>query len=421
SLAGLASAEGRAWLLWGSGGIGKTRTAVEVACALAEKGWQAFFVPRAGEVPNWRDSLPWWSRPERPTLLIVDYAEQRTGDELEALAREVKGAAGERHHPLALLFLMRANPEEPVARHVTGALKGANLRYDARAVPPLQDPADREALFCRARSLFRGQLAPPDAPPEVDYASEALPETPLALLALAVLAACGHRVARSGDEMAVLRDLWERWEQPRWERTLLAQGGADLLKTPEVWAEARERIEGALAAASLGRPFTAPEEVAEWWGAHFPFLARTARGKCVNPHWLARRLQSLFPAPEGAAGWHLPPIVPDPLADLVLARQGSNLGRLAASVLPAPEEIARALATARRLAEKTKGPIVVRWDQAGELAALVWPVHMVTEVLPRLSDAAVPGASEAAQAALDVATRWLKETARALSREAAVT
>ncbi|HXF69975.1 MAG TPA: hypothetical protein VNK89_09225, partial [Thermoflexus sp.] len=286
ALAGLAPAETRAWVLWGPGGIGKTRVAVEVARALEGKGWQAFFVPRAAEVPAWPEALHHWSRPERPTLLIVDYAEQRTGEELEALAQAVRAAAAERRSPLALLFLMRADPEEPVAGHVTGALKGADLRYDARPVPPLRAPEEREALFRQARQLFRERLAPPEAPPGVEYPPEALPETPLALLALAVLAAFGHRVAQSRDEVAVLTDLWERWEQPRWRRTLEAQGGADLLRTPEVWAEARERIEQALAAATLGRPFSSPEAVAAWWQAHYPFRARTARGETLDPLWL---------------------------------------------------------------------------------------------------------------------------------------
>ncbi|HXF68460.1 MAG TPA: tetratricopeptide repeat protein, partial [Thermoflexus sp.] len=108
--------------------------------------------------------------------------------------------------------------------------------------------------------------------------------------------------------------------------------------------------------------------------------------------------QSLFPAPERAAGWSLPPITPDPLADLVLARRGAALGELVSSVLPGPEEIPQ---------------------EVVELRALVWPIRMVVEVLPRLSDAAVPGASEAAQAALEAVARWLKETIQALPLEVA--
>jgi hypothetical protein len=418
SLKGLAPDGNRAWVLWGLGGAGKTRTAVEVAQALQAAGWQAFFVPPPIlPAAGWAQYLPIWSRPDRPTLLIVDYAEQRPADELRALAQAVREAAAERRFPLALLFLMRANPQEHAAGHLADALKEAWVRYETRMVPPMADPDDRQDLFCKARARFRAELAPSDAPPEVDYDPKALPRTPLALLALAVLAAHGHRVARSESEVEVMKTLWENWEQPRWRRTLEAQGGEELLQTPEVWHEARERIEQALAAASLGRPFTAPEEVAAWWEAHFPFRARTARGERLDPFWLAWRLQALFPT--AGETWRLPPISPDPLADVVLARFGRGLARLADSILPAPEEIEAADAAARRLAEEAGGMVILLVDPAGELAALVWPMYMVREIVPRLSDSAAPGAPETARAALEAVTRWLEKTVRALPDEVA--
>jgi tetratricopeptide (TPR) repeat protein len=251
----------------------------------------------------------------------------------------------------------------------------------------------------------------------VDYEPEDLPRTPLALLALAVLAAHGHRVVQSQDEVVILTDLWERWEQPRWKRTLEAQGGRELLQTPEVWDEARERIEQALAAASLGRPFTAPEEVAAWWEDHFPFRARTAEGKRLDPSWLARRLKVLFPAVGEA--WRLPPILPHPLADVALARFGADLSHLVDSILPAPEEIEKASLAIRRLVEGWERGEAPSPEQLGGLMIWIWPVYMVREVLPRLSAAAVPGASEAARAALEAATRWLEKAVEVLPEEVA--
>jgi tetratricopeptide (TPR) repeat protein len=393
ALKGPGSHPSRAWILWGPGGAGKTRTAVEIGRALEAEGWRAGFVP-SFPLAVWAPHLPFWSRPDRPTLLIVDYAEQRPADDLRALAGAVGEAASKRSAPLALLLLMRADPREAVAGHVTDALAEARIRWEARRVPPVEDPEDRQALFRKARARFREALAPPDAPPEVDYEPEDLPRTPLALLALAVLAAHGHRVVQSRDEAAILTDLWEQWEQPRWKRTLEAHGGRELLQTPEVWKEARERIEQALAAASLGRPFTAPEEVAAWWKAHFPFRKRTARGERLDPFWLAERLKVLFPGVGEA--WRLPPISPDPLADVVLARFGADLGRLVDSILPAPEA-----------------------RQAEEIVAVDWPARMVVEVLPRLSAAAVPGASEAARAALEAVARWLGRIVQVLPNEVA--
>jgi tetratricopeptide (TPR) repeat protein len=402
---------GRAWILWGPGGAGKTRTAVEIGRALEAEGWRAGFVP-SFPLAVWAPHLPFWSRPDRPTLLIVDYAEQRPADDLRALAGAV-----EKDAPLALLLLMRADPREPAAGHVADALAEARIRWEARRVPPVEDPEDRQTLFRKARARFREALAPPDAPPEADYEPEDLPRTPLALLALAVLAAHGHRVVQSRDEAAILTDLWEQWEQPRWKRTLEAQGGRELLQTPEVWAEAQERIERALAAASLGRPFTAPEEVAAWWEAHFPFRKRTARGERLDPFWLAERLKVLFPGVGEA--WRLPPISPDPLADVVLARFGVDLGRLVDSILPAPEEIEKASLAIRRLVEGWERSEAPSPEQLGGLMIWIWPVDMVREVLPRLSAAAVRGASEAARAALEAATRWLEKTVPVLPEEVA--
>jgi hypothetical protein len=417
TLKGPGSHPSRAWILWGPGGAGKTRTAVEVALALKAAGWQAFFVPPPFLPVGWASYLPFWSRPDRPTLLIVDYAEQRPAEELRALARAVGEAAPERGVPLALLLLMRADPREPAAGHVADALAEARIRWEARRVPPVEDPEDRQALFRKARARFREALAPPDAPPEVDYEPEDLPRTPLALLALAVLAAHGHRVVQSQDEAAILTDLWEQWEQPRWRRTLEAHGGRELLQTPEVWDEARERIEQALAAASLGRPFTAPEEVAAWWEAYFPFRKRTARGERLDPSWLAERLKVLFPGVGEA--WRLPPISPHPLADVALARFGADLGHLVDSILPAPEEIEKASLAIRRLVEGWERGEALSPEQLGGLMIWIWPVYMVREVLPRLSAAAVPGASGAAQAALKAATRWLEKTVPVLPEEVA--
>jgi tetratricopeptide (TPR) repeat protein len=391
ALKGLEPHSSRAWILWGPGGAGKTRTAVEVALALEKEGWLAFSVDFHPSPPEDRLQHFFTQRwPNRPILLSVDYAEQRPADDLRALARAVREAVSKRSAPLALLFLMRANPWEPAAGHVAVALNEAQIRWEDRKVPPMEDLTDRQELFYKARKRFRDGLAPPDAPSEVDYDPKDLPRTPLAILALAVLAAYGHRVVQSQDEATILTDLWEQWEQPRWRRTLEAQGERELLQTPEVWGEAREHIEQALAAASLGRPFMAPEEVAAWWKAHFPFQAQTARGDQLNPHWLAQRLQALFPAAEDR--WHLPSISPDPLADVVLARLGANLDRLVASILPTPKE--------------------VRADTH-------WPIRMVVEVLPRLGDAAVPGAPEAAQAALGATARWLEEIVRVLPDEVA--
>jgi hypothetical protein len=154
--AGVDSHGSHAWVLWGPGGAGKTRTAVEVALALEKEGWLAFFVDFHPSPPKDRLQHLFIQRwPNRPILLIVDYAEQRPADDLRALAQTVWEAASKRSAPLALLFLMRADPREPAAGHVTGTLNEARIRWEDRKVPPMEDLTDRQELFYKARARFR--------------------------------------------------------------------------------------------------------------------------------------------------------------------------------------------------------------------------------------------------------------------------
>jgi tetratricopeptide (TPR) repeat protein len=370
ALSDLASDHSRAWVLWGPGGAGKTRMAVEVALAL---GWQAFFIP-ASPLVAWASHLPIWSRPDRPTLLIVDYAEQRPADELQTVAQAIREAAPERAAPLALLLLMRPNPREAAAGHVTDALDEAKIRWHDWMVPSV-DTNDRQAIFQQTRARFRTALVPPDAPPEVDYAPHELPATPLALIALAVLASHGHRVAQSQSEIDVLEALWNQWELPRWRRTLLAQGGEDLLKTPEVLREAQAHIELALAAATLGRRFLAPEMVANWWKEHFPFQKNTR----LDLNWLAQRLHSLFPGVEET--WQLPSISPDPLADLVLMQQLARHPKLVSVALSAPEHSEEEATRNARQCVEVLARLWVRVREEGERRQVEGWMQMVAQRL----------------------------------------
>jgi len=374
ALSDLASDHSRAWVLWGPGGAGKTRMAVEVALAL---GWQAFFIP-ASPLVAWASHLPIWSRPDRPTLLIVDYAEQRPADELQTVAQAIREAAPERAAPLALLLLMRPNPREAAAGHVTDALDEAKIRWHDWMVPSV-DTNDRQAIFQQTRARFRTALVPPDAPPEVDYAPHELPATPLALIALAVLASHGHRVAQSQSEIDVLEALWNQWELPRWKRTLVAQGGKDLLQTPEVWREAQAHIELALAAATLGRRFLAPEMVANWWEVHFPFQKNTARGERLDPNWLAQRLHALFPGVEET--WQLPSISPDPLADLVLMQQLARHPELVSVALSAPEHSEEEATRNARQCVEVLARLWVRVREEGERRQVEGWIQVVAQRL----------------------------------------
>lgn len=322
---GVAAVPGRVGLclLFGPGGTGKSRVGVETGWALIQRGWQAHFLPSQTFSA---EQARVWVRPPRPTLLILDYAENRM-QEVETLLQAAADLP-ERKHPLALLFLLRPDPrdkDQPLHRLLRGVAGRSPTQTafwhqtcapaveKAHRVPELA-PDDRPALFAQAQEMFRRRegVAPREA---VTYPAKELPERPLAVILLALLAAHGRRVAESSDEQRILAAVWE-WEWDKWRRYLQAHR-----LHPEWEGEALGLIEAALAAATLGRPLCSPEEVAAFWEANLPPRRVNRDGQTMAPQWLAQHLPTLFPAPAEEGTWQLPPIVPDPLADLVVSRQ----------------------------------------------------------------------------------------------------
>ena len=415
-------------IIYGPGGSGKTRLAVETARVLLGKGWNAYFIPGELDAARLQDYAPVWASASGPLLLIWDYVEHRSQEALravlQALASKRKSPDG--RPPLAILLLMRPYPKDvPEVRETLGNLAGLSVEETAfwdevvlpalrnpSPIPRLEEPGERHELFAASRKAFRERLKThPET--EVDYQPEKLPERPLAVIVLGLLAAAGHRVARSRDEREIFEELWESWEKPRWQGFLEREGLTTRRRELDL---AVEFIERALVAASLGRPFCKPEEVAAFWRDCEP--AQSCR---LDVDALAELLPYLFPMPEEGA-WRLSPIEPDPLADFVLARRLPGRPKIVSRALPTPDEIAAAFATLKALSEKISGGAAHTelLESLGEippaLEFLALPMTVLNR-LARLEDA--PEGGEAARKGLEIFAGWLRTTADALSEDVA--
>ena len=119
------------WGIVGEGGVGKTRLAFETAQRLQQDHqWNAGFLD-LGRGRQWLlETCQTW-RPQRPTLLILDYPAQRTGelvDGLSMLARHFSSSkmAG-KSQPVRLLILGRPGQIFPVSSELlteSGTLEG---------------------------------------------------------------------------------------------------------------------------------------------------------------------------------------------------------------------------------------------------------------------------------------------------------
>ncbi len=333
-------------ILWGPGGVGKTRLAVELAKRLQAQGWEAFFLHPdllRGDDPARIHLAPEaviWLTPLCPTLYILDYAEQVHEDLIRAFLETFYTTSGKRRKPVALLLLMRQRPTEIWVNSVT-AVVGPDVKLgdflDQEIFPALSEPMEvrplpREELprlFEVAKDAFV-KLRGREPENSITYAEEELPDRPLPVVLLGLLAAYGRRVPKSRDEEAIFRELWERWEKPKWRRILEREG----LK-PAWWEDAARMLETALIAATLGRIFRDFEDLADFWRKHDPPRRKTPEGITLDPDWLAQQGPHIFPR-SGEEPSLVPPIEPDPLADFVLSRRADLPDIVRAVLSPLP-------------------------------------------------------------------------------------
>ncbi len=98
----------RWWLLSGSGGMGKSRLALELCLSLKPNEWhRGFLCPEDGQRSAPQVAAALWEtwQPERPTLIVGDYVSERAA--YLGMATRILGSRSDLAHPVRFLLVER--------------------------------------------------------------------------------------------------------------------------------------------------------------------------------------------------------------------------------------------------------------------------------------------------------------------------
>ncbi len=250
----------RAQLVFGEGGVGKTRLAAEVADQLRNEGWASgtveLDVPRATFTKD------------KGTLLIIDYPEENR-EPVQALLGRLSRV--ESSAPIRLLFLSRRGPEFWQA-DIDQARAGRFFQPHPMELGPLSDH-DAYDLFLAARDEVPRKPGVEPQAVSKDAFSRWLTPTPTNLRPLFILAAAIHTVRHpdvsivsiSGSEII---DGLSRRELARLRNESEDHGlGAETLGRLVTFAAMQRRVDAAalrrLSEADLELGLPAPDQIVD--------------------------------------------------------------------------------------------------------------------------------------------------------------
>ena len=327
------------WTIAGPGGIGKTRLMLEALDRAGAQSWRAGFLRIGLDVRDVEAAADALFADERPTLVVIDYAEDRPGLTAALLARWLDEGATKRRvvllcrrHDLLRDALDRLTHETTAARDVRDYLAGADVhRFTEEA---LGLPYERRrAAFAEAQAAFAQAGAGPEegTPHPVDalsddFFSQAHFGQSLYLYAAAYTSLFGPPKVRRGELLGFVL------ERERDHLTRLLAREPHLAAIPLTGAD----VLPALALATLA--LAARSDVSEHPALPEPdvFLSGGGLGDLNERarRALRRLLARTYPHPLGGEGY-MDALRPDPLGEaLVFQAVNENPDLLATAFGP---------------------------------------------------------------------------------------
>lgn len=351
-------------LVWGTGGIGKTRLAAELCRRVSGAGMVAGFYAPGADARAIAEVAP-----APTTVLVVDEAHTMPGAVAEVLLAHAQRAAG---GPVRVVLLARnagdwwthAIPDRVAQSPVASA--ACETAVTLALGPVATDPADRREAFLEAARAFRERVSPGTAAPDPEVPDLSGPEfdTILYVALAAVRALEGDGAAQQRPENLVA---WALKREGRYWRATAAAAEPPLQVDGAV-------LERAVAVATLTIADSEDEAAAAL--SAIPDLAGDARSQRAVARWL----RHLYPRIEGDS-W-LSGLVPDLLGDALLAAVLDESPSIAGGLLdePSPEQAQSVLRALDRAARAHVGLEALLDELVGDRLRVLWPAALVVSV-----------------------------------------